>query len=78
MDPIELTPNQIAAIYNAGRARGLDEANVDEGSALSGDRYNKLRDLFLFDRENGLVAELHRKEKDEWWIWFKATLPPES
>lgn len=75
MFTIELTPKQIEAIFDAGRERGSDEATAyDWGSKARGERLDGLRDLFLYDRRNGVVADLESDEKDEWWAAFVAAL----
>ena len=79
MFTLELTPKQIKAIFDAGRTRGSDEATAyDWGSHPSGETLDRLRDLFLYDRTDGVVAELDSDEKDEWWAAFVAALSPSA
>ena len=77
MFTLELTPRQIKAIFDAGRTRGSDEAAAYYwGSHPSGETLDELRDFFLYDRADGVVAELDIAEKDEWWAAFVAALSP--
>jgi hypothetical protein len=74
---LELTPKQIEAIFDAGRERGSDEATAyDWGQRASGERLDGLRDLLLYDRQNGVVTELEMEERDEWWAAFLTALQP--
>ncbi len=75
MFTIELTPKQIEAIFDAGRERGSDEATAyDWGERASGERLDRLRELFFYDRNLGVVNELEDAEQDEWWAAFVAAL----
>ena len=79
MFTLELTPRQIKAIFDAGCTRGSDEATAyDLGSHTSGEYLDRLRDLFLHDRTDGVVAELDSDEKYEWWAAFVAALSPSA
>lgn len=72
---LELTPQQVRAIYFAGIMRGEREAwAYDWGQSADGDRFDELRVLLLFDRENGVVAELDQNERAEWWEAFRAAM----
>lgn len=75
MFTIELTPKQIEAIFDAGRERGLDETiPYDWGSHARGEKLDLLRNLFFYDKRNGVVVELEDDERDEWWAAFVAAL----
>lgn len=72
---IELTPQQVRAIYLAGMARGEREATAFEwGRNADGDRFDDLREVLLFDRQSGVVAELDQDEREDWWLKFREAM----
>ena len=70
-----LTPQQIVAIFDAGRRRGSDEATAMEwGSRPDRDHLEQLEETLVWADECGLTTGMDYDAKEAWWQAFRAAV----